>query len=479
MHWQLPTGSQPAYLRLINFIRHSLEIGALLPGQQLPPERQLAATLAVSRSTVRRTFDELVSQGILVRKVGSGTWVNTEKWGVLPNSINWQSYLTADRLADPTQYMAQLQVLLDQKKGLNLAQATLPAALLAKSPLPAMTWQTVLTQEAHLAISGAPKLKKQLQLFLGQHLRQNVVTSQILITSGAQQAFFLITQGLLAAGDAIAVEQPSYFYQLGLFQAAGIRIFGVPLRSDGSLDLAVLRQLYYQHHVRFIFVNPTGQNPTGCTMPLSARQALIQLCAELKLPIVEDDPLALLQRAANVLVPPLKALDPENVLYVGTLSTLTGPNTRIGWLVAPSQIVQRLADIRQQLDSGLSIFPQLVATGLLADPDLTVYLQQLQQQLKQKKEQLQRLLLPLQQQHKISFQLPQIGYNLWLKLHIGRQLTPSDYTVFLKNGLLVLPGFLFGLQENTIRVSFAQLTPEQAVVLVQRLTKCLTLLADD
>lgn len=474
MHWHLPTGPQPPYLKIIDQINHALQTGALLPGQKLPAERRLAQHLGVDRSTVQHAFNELVSRGILVRQVGSGTWVNSDKWGVLPKGVRWQNYLTTNRLSDPDNFMVQLQQHPRSANTIDLTNSSLPTELALTLDNPRFSLNEAWQGEQQVAPSGTGTLKQQLQLQLAAYLGQAPRTEELLITAGAQQAFFLITQGLLSFGDAIAVEEPSYFYQQPLFQAAGIRIFGVPLQASGGLDLARLEQLYYQQHIRLLLVDPTNQNPTSQTMPLTQRKALLAACRRLQLPVVEDDPFGLSNAQQPTTPPPLKALDPANVLYVGSLSMVTGSQTRIGWLIAPPQVVAHLAAMRQQMEAGLSIFPQLVASSLLSQVTFTSGLQQLEQQLAWRKQLLQQQLQPLQQEGLLSYQLPQHGTLIWLHLHLPRQLAPQDYTRFLKANLLVMPGFLFGSQANTLRLSFARLTPPVAQLLTQRLRQVLT-----
>lgn len=473
MHWSLPRGRQAAYLKLISLITRSIETGELLPGSQLPPERQLAQLLQINRSTVQHAFSELVSRGILVRKIGSGTWVNSGKWGVLSQGVNWQSYLTTGRLSDPDNYMVRMRKLEQTTTALNLSHSSIITALALPITLEDLPGHQLMEQESDVSISGSPNLKHQLTRILTPYLRQSAGNSQLLITSGAHQAFYLIVQGLLSYGDAIAIEEPSYFYQLSLFQAAGIRVFGIPLKKNGSLDLKTLRQIYYQHHLRFLFVNPTGQNPTGQTMTLTDRQLLVQCCQQLKLPIVEDDPLGITNAVTGDPVVALKALDPDNVLYIGSLSTLSGAHTRIGWLIAPPAVIERLADIRQQMEAGISIFPQIVAESLLSTPNLPEQINHQQQALREHQLQLQEALAPFVARQQLDYELPSHGSSLWVHLNIDHQLSVSDYNLFLDHQLLVRPDFLFGSHQNRIRISFTDFSNNDTQFLQQRLNTVL------
>ncbi|WP_225356670.1 aminotransferase-like domain-containing protein [Secundilactobacillus pentosiphilus] len=477
MNWQLPSGTQSLYVKVITLITEAINNGDLLPGQQLPAERELAAVLKVNRSTIQRALNELVSSGMLTRKRGSGTWVSMDKWGILTKNVNWRTYLTANRFGDPESYLKQVRVLESDPETINLAHFNIPSNLALPISLNHVSAPQLVEQENHVDISGAGTLKHQLIDWLSPLLQQSIAANQLLITSGAQQAFYLITQGLLSYGDAIAIEKPSYFYQLTLFQVAGIRVYGIPLQADGSLDLEDLQQAYYKHRFRFLFVNPNGQNPTGQMMPLAKRQALIRVCRTLKLPIVEDDPFGITSAVATSRsVPPLKALDPDNVLYVGSLSSLVGNQARIGWLLAPSFIVDQLADIRQQMESGMSIFPQIIAAQFLAQTDLKQQIQHQRDRLQQKRQILQHALQPFVDKHQLSYKLPVNGNSFWVHLRTARQLNVADYNLFLKRRVLIRPGFLFGTHQNNVRMGFASLDSTQVPQLQQRLKAILATL---
>ncbi|MFC6255224.1 PLP-dependent aminotransferase family protein [Secundilactobacillus hailunensis] len=470
MNWQLPSGNQSLYVKVITLITNAINTGNLLPGQQLPAERKLAQMLTVNRSTIQRALNELVSNGLLSRKRGSGTWVSTDKWGVLNESVNWRTYLAANRFSDPENYLTQLRNLESDPQAINLTNFKIPSTMALPISPNHISAKQVVEQENQVDISGIASLKSQLISRLSTLLQQPVAANQLLITSGAQQAFYLITQGLLSYGDAIAIEKPSYFYQLTFFQVAGIRVYGIPLLADGSLDLNRLQQEYYKHRFRFLFVNPNGQNPTGQMMPLAKRKALIKVCQTLKLPIVEDDPFGIANSFdAPASVPLLKALDPNNVLYVGSLSSLVGNHARVGWLLAPAFIVDQLADIRQQMEAGMSIFPQIIAAQFLAQPDLYQQIQRQANRLQQQQALLQQALQPFVDQGQLTYQLPVNGNSFWVHLQLTRRLNVTDYTLFLKQKVLVQPDFLFGAHQNKLRMGFADLNSAQIPQLQERL----------
>ncbi len=112
-------------------------------------------------------------------------------------------------------------------------------------------------------------------------------------------------QVLLRQGDSVAVEDPSFFYALPIFQAAGVRLFGVPMTEEG-IDLEALEQTIRQHRIKMVMVNPSFQNPTGTVMPLRKREQLVKVCQTYQVPILEDDVFGQLSFIPKTEIPPLK-----------------------------------------------------------------------------------------------------------------------------------------------------------------------------
>ncbi len=371
--WALTTSqtSQPLYKQIIQLIEQAIESGALQAGERLPSERQLSELLLVNRSTVIHALEVLADRGILIRKKGSGSYVNHQKWGVqnLP-LINWQT--TPTILAKPKQDSYLLQANQLRKESANqviwdLANGDLPNELLPTLSLPQFSWQEILHHEQGNEAShiGLTSFRKSVQNYLTARFDMSVPLDQILITSGAQQAIFLITQGLLRPGDAIGIEAPSYFYSLPLFQAAGLRIYAIPTDQEG-ITLDGLDKQLHKYLLKMIFLNPVFQNPTGFVMSKQRKEQILTYCYNKRIPIVEDDAYSALSFNPQLDTSPLKKWDNhQQVIYIGSLSKYIGKNIRAGWMIAPSAILHKLADIRQQLDAGLSVLPQLLAQHYL------------------------------------------------------------------------------------------------------------------
>lgn len=342
--------SKPLYQQIIETIESAVLSGKLKPGERLPSERDLSHFFNVNRSTVVRAMEELHDRKIIIRKVGSGTFINPQKWGLFSEPrMQWNEAQTSNAF--------------EKAVSLDFTNGDLPLELYPSLQLPEIDWQLLLEAEQENSATklGTKSLRMAVQRYLKESHQWDVDLNEILITSGTQQAISLIALGLLKTGDAVAIENPSYFYSLSIFQALGIRIYGIPMDQEGIM-VEKLDELVHKHSLKMIFINPIFHNPTGRVMSAARKQALRDYATRKRILIVEDDAYAQLKFHPATDNSPLKMKDSaENVLYLSSLSKYLGRSIRIGWMIAPPAIIEHLASIRQQLDSGLSSLPQFMA----------------------------------------------------------------------------------------------------------------------
>lgn len=475
--WQLDrTTTEPLYQQIIQLVLTNIQTGKLLPGDLLPPERKLAELLEVNRSTVVRALDELTSKGVLIRKQGSGTRVNPEKWGRYTGfTANWKEYLTQGAFNQEEPYLTKIKQVPKSETVDNLATGDLPLSLIPSIDLPNITWKEFIQEEEQEDILGYLPLREKVAAFLAEENQLTLPASQLLLTSGAQQALFLLIQVLLAPGDAVAIEQPSFFYALPIFQAAGIRVYGVPV-SETGMDLDQLEDLIVRKKIKMMFTNPNFQNPTGYLLGLSYRKKLLNVCRSYQIPVVEDDVFGQLYIEKKDRPTQLKQLDFDNVIYIGSLSKILGSTTKIGWISAPVQVLEQLTKARQAMDFSMSIFPQVLAYDALKGLMKHGQLEDLRAQLVKKQQQF------IQQLEKecpnaFTYFIPKGGYYLWLT-YPHKRLTKKDYDLFIHQELLVMPSFLFGADSQSFRVNYANLEDQHLPRIMAKLKKILKIWED-
>lgn len=368
MDWKPDRNNKkPIYKQIVEYIEQGISSGLFPADSLLPSERTLAKELNVNRSTVVSAYEELQSLGIVDRKKGSGTRVSTDIWGISHKRIpNWGRYVEDGSFLPNLPLVQKIRKEIQKNNLVNLASGELSADM-----MPTESFQNILSSQLFLESLGYdnPQGNEDLRHTIVSHLRDykkiDTDSTSILITSGAQQALHLIVECLLKPGDAVAIEDPSYCYSLPLFQSAGLRTFLLPVDKYGANPEDLLA-LHKKHRIRMVFLNPDYQNPTGSVMSISRRKKFLELSTELGIPIIEDDPYSLTS-FNGVVNSTLKSLDTNgNVLYVSSLSKIVASGLRIGWIIGPLQVIQRLADAKQQVDFGHSIFPQWIANEFFA-----------------------------------------------------------------------------------------------------------------
>jgi len=199
-----------------------------------------------------------------------------------------------------------------------------------------------------------------LRQMIARHAKRYGITAEpenILITCGSQQALDLIGKVFIDPGDEIVVERPTYLGALQAWNAYEANYHAVPMDADG-IKMDELEQALAAGG-KFVYVMPNFQNPTGVTLSLERRKKLVDLTSRYRVPLVEDDPYGQLRYEGKHL-PPLFALNGLDVIYLSTFSKILSPGLRLGWIVAPSEIIRRLVQAKQGTDLHTSTLIQLV-----------------------------------------------------------------------------------------------------------------------
>jgi 2-aminoadipate transaminase len=190
---------------------------------------------------------------------------------------------------------------------------------------------------------------------------------RILITVGAQQALDLVGKVFIDPGDPVVVEAPSYVGALSAFAAYEPRFVTVPMDEEGLLVDALEERLRTAPRPKFLYTCPNFQNPAGVTLSLDRRRRMVELCREARVPIIEDNPYGMLRFEGEAL-PTLRSMDPENVVYLGTLSKVFSPGLRVGWVLADPGLLQQLTLFKEASDLCSSNLTQLIAEEWFSDP---------------------------------------------------------------------------------------------------------------
>ncbi|MCM3587521.1 PLP-dependent aminotransferase family protein [Mesobacillus maritimus] len=443
------------YKQLAEYIEQGIADGTFPPDQPLPSERSLANELGVNRSTVVAAYDELEANGLIERKRGSGTRISKDIWGLTKKRVpSWNRYIEAGTFLPNMPVMQRIRKEMTDQKLINLASGELSEDLFPITALREMiSNRSFIGSLGYDHPQGNQNLRESISRHVQKYRKIETTSSSILITSGAQQALHLVVQCLLKPGDAIAIEEPSYHYGLPVFKSAGIKTFFLPVDKDG-IDPEKLISLHKKHRIRMIFLNPAFQNPTGALLSKQRRKRILEISSEYGIPVVEDDPYSLTSFTGED-VSTLKSMDQHgNVLYISSLSKIVASGLRIGWIIGPKPVIERLADAKQQVDFGHASFTQWIANDFLESASFDSHMADLTNQLEKRRNQIVSS-LRYYFQDRVKFHVPQGGIHLWCKLN-----RDYDETQLLEEsitqGVIYTPGLTLGSQKGYARFTFSR-----------------------
>ncbi len=285
----------------------------------------------------------------------------------------------------------------------------------------------------------------------------------ILITSGAQQVMSLTAKVFCGAGDTVICEDPSFIGSLNTFRSMGLNLVGVPLEEDG-INLTVLEDaLKSNNNVRFIYVIPNFQNPSGVTMSLKKRKEVYRLARQYDVLILEDNPYGEI-RFKGEDIPSIKSFDTDGrVVYAGSFSKVLSPGMRLGYAIANKTVISKMTVSKQTDDVHTSMWSQLVAYHFMKDYDFEEHLQKIRGIYRKKAELCMSLadefLKPM-----VDYISVEGGLFLWCKL--PENLDMLDFcNKAIENKVAVVPGTAFSVDTNAksdrFRINYSTPTNEQ------------------
>ena len=332
------------------------------------------------------------------------------------------------------------------------------------------------------ATEGHPALREQLVALMQAKGTSALAPSDLLVTTGSQQALDLLGKTLIDPGDKVIVEGPSFLATIQCFRLYGADLVSAPIDGQG-VQTETLEQLIVQHRPKLVYLIPTFGNPSGATLSLERRKRVLELAVQYQTLIVEDDPYGDLYFGAAP-PPSLLALSAQVpgsrdwLVHCGSLSKVLSPGLRVGWMVAPAELLSKAVMCKQFSDAHTSTFAQATAAQYLKAGRLPQALTQVRQVYAERANCMgQALRRELGQA--IDFVPPQGGLFIWARL-TGAGGKPQDGAQLAKaaieRGVAFVPGAPFYANQPdhaTLRLSFATVDVAQIEAGVQRLAQCL------
>lgn len=468
--------SVPAYQQIVDFFLSSVSSGAFPVGMKLPSQRKLSEIFMVNRSTVSTAIAELSSYGVLKGSYGAGTEIASNTWSLLlKGNQNWSRHVLSGAFKENISTLQVINQLEFDSDLLKLGTGEIDHRLFPREYLNkalSLTADTV-NDLGYLEPLGLYELRVEIQ----KHLKKigiNTTPECILITSGSLQALQLTSVCLLKKGSKVFVEAPSYLKSLQVFQSAGLELTGISMDDDGLEYWKILPKLNKESLSKdeknlndssaVLYTIPTNHNPTGLCMSNKRRQELLDFCLKNRLPVIEDgayQELCYDEGSEDNNLMPIKAIDKNDmVIYLGTASKTLSPGLRIGYLVAPQAIVQRLGDAKMQMDYGASSLSQYVFMHFLRSGMYESYLLELKTVLKQRRD---NALKVLEKHFKdlAVWSKPNGGFYIWLTFMEPVKMDDL-FKEAIKAKVLLNPGDIYDFKSNnSLRLSFAYVNKKE------------------
>ncbi len=433
-----PNQDIPLFRQLYEQMKERIESGTWRRGDRLPATRELAGQLGLNRTTISAAYSLLETEGLIAGHVGRGSFVTGRaKSSTDAAPASFSRSRPSELLFPLTEFRRSCAEVIASDEAASILQLGSPA--------------------------GYPPLRRYL---LEQARTEGTAreSDDILISSGCQQAFDLL-QRTIANGSTVLIEDPVYLGVRSVFERAGARadtkVIGVPVGENG-IDLEILERIITRERPRLLCVTPNFQNPTGATMPLAARQALLRITQAAGVIVIENDIYGPLCYQGDP-IPSLKQLDETgDTILLQSFSKVAFPGLRVGWVIARRALIETLTEAKQWSDLHTDQLSQAVLLRFAESGRLEDHRRRM---LVAGRERLRAALEACEQYlpSGAKFTRPRGGMSLWIQLPESldaAELLPRAE----REGVTYLPGRYFAVsrpQPNGLRISFAGMTPEE------------------
>ena len=323
---------------------------------------------------------------------------------------------------------------------------------------------------------GYPKLRELTAKRMKEKYNVGTDNDDILITTGGQQSISLFTQVMLNPGDVVVSEDPSFIGALNGFRSMNAKLMSVPMDDEGMRMDKLEELLQTTPNVKFIYVIPTFQNPTGRTMSLERRKQLLEMARKYDVLIVEDNPYFEL-RYEGEFVPTIKSMDTEGrVIYCGSYSKVLSPGMRLGYCIGAKDIINRMVVCKQVSDVHTNLYFQMMVAHYLEECDLDAHIAQICDNNRVKRDAMisacEKYFDP-----RVTFTRPNGGLFIWAELPEGYDSFKLCKMISAKK-VACVPGNAFLSDDegisNGFRMNFSLPSVEQIETAIQRVGETIT-----
>ena len=462
------TSKTPVFLQIAGGITENIRQGTIQAGTQLPGTRTMAESLGLHRKTVIAAYEELLAQGWLETQNSRGTFVSQKLPEIKPialkkNTIH-QPGNPHPKAGFPFKADPLLKLPLVKSSNALAFNDGFPDVRIAPWDALSRAYRTVLRQGFRKNLlfygetTGEPSLRAAMTDYLQESRGLPITLDNVLITRGTMMAIHLAVQCIVQPGEVVIVGELSYTSCNLIIKQSGAHLLTVPVDAHG-IDVAAIEQLCQKMPVRMVYVTPHHQHPTTVIMPAERRLRLLQLAKTYGFCILEDDYDYDFHYNSNPILPLAAADANQNVVYVGSLSKVFSPALRIGYVVAPAEVIEAMANLRRIIDrQGDNLLEAAVAV-LFRDGEMQRHLKKAQKIYHQRRD-LFCEMLKTQLGEVVEFSKPTGGLAVWATFDKAVAL-PALAIRCRENGLWISNGLHYSPKLNATRLGFASVNAEE------------------
>ena len=466
----------PLFQQIACAVTTDIKRGRLRPGDELPGTRTLARALGVQRQTVVAAFDELVAEGWIVNQQARGAFVSSDLPDPKPRRFTSQP--SPASVADRTRFellpSPRPELPLEVPRGSLLFAPSRPDVRLAPANILGRAIRRAMSLQSKSLLSygdpeGHPRLRKAVAEMLAATRGLAVEPANICITRGSQMALALLARSILHPGDTVAVERLGYRSAWEAFRQVGAKLIGVPV-DDNGIQVDALERVLRRHEVRAVYVTPHHQFPTTVTMSAGRRLKLLDLATAHRVAIIEDDYDHEFRYDGRPVLP-LASTDRCGVVaYVGTFSKVLAPALRIGYVAAPTPLIERIAAHRSLLDTQGDRALEYSVGELIEEGEIQRHIRRVRREYRARRDTLVSALNEYLRDQ-LTFDVPAGGIALWVKAR-GALDVDEWALAARRRGAIVVTGTTFtfdGSSAPYMRLGFASLNNQELREGVRRL----------
>ncbi len=472
------TDKTPVFLQISNALTENIRRGIILAGAQLPGTRAMAQTLGVHRKTVIAAYDELLAQGWLETQGARGTFVPQKLREIKPVALQKKGAAPPnERQKAGFAFKSDPILVRPILVGTNALAFNdgFPDVRIAPFDALSRAYRTVLRQGYRKNLLfysdffGETSLRQEMADYLRETRGLPIGVENVLITRGSTMAIYLAARCILQAGDGVAVGEISYGSANLIFQNSGAKLLTVPVDERG-LDVETIAALCQKQPVRMVYVTPHHHYPTTVTMPAERRLRLLQLAKTYKFCILEDDYDYDFHYDCNPILPLAGADEGGNVVYVGSLCKAISPALRVGFAIAPAEVIEGMAQNRRLIDRQGDNLLEAAVAMLFREGEMRRHLRKAQKTYHHRRDVFCEM-LKTELGDAVEFAKPTGGMAVWAQFAPGISL-PALSKKVRENGLYIPDGTSYADNSNATRLGFASVNEEEMERGMGILKKC-------